>query len=1053
MIAFMTTQTRPPTLLDHVYDELELGAGTLLDASPAPDSAPATQKWRDLGDWLLLAARVEAERIFFVNNDPVLVFASLPANPAEEEILDFYRRTWSLGRPRCLFLMCGTELRVYSLTKLPPTPGQDSSPLEALEIVTSASHISEKLADFHRAGLELGSDPKGRIFDNDDGRADHQLIRDVQAATLELANAGLPHRIAHSLIERAILIRYLEDRRIVTPDYIETIPAPFPSSTTEQSSPGDPPQFGPDSRFIGLLRSKDLTFALFDKLARDFNGDLFLASAAERAAVTTEHLRLLSSMLYGRPTSGQQPLFLWAYDFSVVPTSLISTMYELFYHQDTGNAQEDTYYTPSALVEFILADVLTDSVLDRNPRICDPACGSGVFLVEAYRRIVRHETLRTGTPLSADDLKHLLLTRIAGSDINQAAIQLAAFSLYIAFLNYQTPQDIQQAGPLPKLIHRRNDEDVIAPLVVSDAFAPLRDDPIPPGERASELGGQLPWTSGEFDVVVGNPPWTEIKGERIPGEVWAERKDYAIGQRSPSQLFLWRSLHLLSDSGVAALLVGANAMLNAGPKSKAFRRQWLARVRLEHVVNFSQVRASFFRQGVAPFMLVKFRHADHRPTSHVIYENARQVPKATLARPTIARLERQVVSQDSLQARDYLWKTYAAGSLRDDALMARLSLDTPLRDWSGSLRAYGYQRPHGAAGDLPSESLSKMVSLSRFDSWGQLQDARFEKVPPRVTREPDERLYSGRRLLIRQGISPRFGPHARLETASFAFRHTTYALSVEHLHPWQSAVILGTLLSQLGRYWLYMVSGAWGMWRDTVRLDDLLNLPVRIKSESDRSTQRLVAAIHELQHVSVTNTRPPRQGSPIPLEVRPVMRQIDNDVADLFELTGGERDLVADFWLAQEQDATAPIPNPLPSRGTMSDAQSLGLGGIGPYLQVFLKVWNRRLGGTGEFAWTIWRDHQSNVVAAVFETQAFGKTTGPSNEAGTQEEWTSALRTLGVHWTTSESQSILRYGLVRAVSDTAIVIVKRDERRLWTATAARQDADATAAQVMSLERR
>ena len=39
--------------------------------------------------------------------------------------------------------------------------------------------------------------------------------------------------------------------------------------------------------------------------------------------------------------------------------------------------------------------------------------------------------------------------------------------------------------------------------------------------------------------------------------------------------------------------------------------------------------------------------------------------------------------------------------------------------------------------------------------------------------------------------------------------------------------------------------------------------------------------------------------------------------------------------------------------------------------------------------------------------------------------------------------------MVRAVTDTAIVVVKRDEQHLWTASAAWQDADATAAQLIS----
>ena len=755
-------------------------------------------------------------------------------------------------------------------------------------------------------------------------------------------------------------------------------------------------------------------------------------------------------MLLGRQREGQQQLFLWAYDFNVVPTSLISTMYELFYHQGNEDPQVDTYYTPSDLVEFVLGSVLTGEVLEREPRICDPACGSGIFLVEAYRRIVRHETLRLGALPTAARLKELLLTRVAGCDTDHSAIQLAAFSLYVAYLNYQSPNDIRQAGPLPKLIRRGGEEMTSAPLVLGDAFWPLHGEPSISNDSPTRPEDRLPWQPNGFDVIVGNPPWTEYRGERTLGEHWADRQSYPIGQRSPSQLFLWRAIHLLSPNGVGALLIGANTMVNA-QKSEEFRRRWLKRVSVKHVVNFTQVRSNFFNNAIAPFLLVKFGHVEPESSRYVTYENARRIRQGEPAAPALARLERQIVSQDSLQARDYLWKTYTAGSIRDEALMTRLSLEDRLKEWAGSIQAYGYQRARGKGGNAPSEALRELRSLSSFVSWGPIDDDCFEEVPSVVKWEPDKRLFSGQRLLIRQGITPRFGPHARIEAAPFGFRHTTYAISMEHLPAWRSTVILGTLLSQLGRYWLYMVSGRWGLWKDTLRKGDLLNLPLRFTEEADPRTMRLVGATQKLQHISLGKETRPVPRPVIPTEVKPVMSEIDNSIAEIFELTDAERDLVTDFWLSQEESATGPIVWPTVERGTISDAQELELDGMGHYLQVFLKIWNSRLGGTGEFDWNIWQDREANIIAAVFQTQEVGRQTASLPKGDTREAWRAALSRLGVHWETGQSRSVLRYGLVRAVSPTGIVIVKRNERRLWTASAARLDADATAAQAMSLE--
>ena len=403
--------------------------------------------------------------------------------------------------------------------------------------------------------------------------------------------AGLDTGVAHTLIERAILVRYLEDRKIITDDDFEEIASDIPTL------PEDPivPDFGQPSHFVRFLNDKELTYRLFEKLAEHFNGDLFVTSQYERDLVTSDHLRLLMNLLQGRAGAHQEPLFLWAYDFSVIPTSLISTMYELFCRENMGESMSSIYYTPPQLVEFVLADVLDDQTLAGEPTICDPACGSGIFLVEAYRRIVRHEALREGSLPSSGRLRDILLNRISGCDIDKAAIRLAAFSLYIAFLNYQSPQAIRSAGPLPRLIRGVDSGSETGPLVVSDAFYPRKGEPRSDPLEGTNLHEELPWSTRGFDVIVGNPPWTEIRGERSFSEQWASRLGRTIGDRSPSQLFLWRTLDLLADEGVAALLVSAKAMLNARSTSEVFRSQWLQEVKLERVINFSRVRRDFLK--------------------------------------------------------------------------------------------------------------------------------------------------------------------------------------------------------------------------------------------------------------------------------------------------------------------------------------------------------------------------------------------------------------------------------------------------------------------------
>src|SRR3954454_11871892 len=131
--------TRHTSLLDCAYTELDLVGGTLLASRDGP-TAGVGESWREHGDWLLLARRVGAERMFFVNDDPVFVFSTLPEGAGEAEVVDLYRRAWSLARPRCLFVAIGGELRVYALSQSPVAPGTAHT-LEPLEIVHRTADV------------------------------------------------------------------------------------------------------------------------------------------------------------------------------------------------------------------------------------------------------------------------------------------------------------------------------------------------------------------------------------------------------------------------------------------------------------------------------------------------------------------------------------------------------------------------------------------------------------------------------------------------------------------------------------------------------------------------------------------------------------------------------------------------------------------------------------------------------------------------------------------------------------------------------------------------
>lgn len=123
-----------------------------------------------------------------------------------------------------------------------------------------------------------------------------------------------------------------------------------------------------------------------------------------------------------------------------------------------GNARKTSgsYYTPTELVELVLDETL-DPVLDERAAaedpeaallgvtVCDPACGSGHFLVAAGRRIAKRLAIvRTGdpepTPAAMRAAMHDVVARcIYGVDLSDLAAELAKISLWLESLTPGQP--------------------------------------------------------------------------------------------------------------------------------------------------------------------------------------------------------------------------------------------------------------------------------------------------------------------------------------------------------------------------------------------------------------------------------------------------------------------------------------------------------------------------------------------------------------------------------------------------------------------------------------
>lgn len=1089
----MSNLDSPTSLLQAAYKHLAFDQGALLSAVRQPQSE-ALGDWLDRGDWQSLAEQVGAETIFFVDRDPVVVFAkSDDSSPAVLRRL--YEQIWCMARPQLLFLASPGQLAVYDLSKSPPKSNEALNGQDRLvKIATSVAEVQSELAAYHRELIETGAVFGEERFRDSANRADRALIRDLKTVRHQLSTLTIPrgqkrpslHHL-HSLIGRAIFVRYLEDREILVPSYFESVAARRPAwqklLTQVPTAPALEARMA-ELLFLRVLQNKDFTYALFEQLADDFNGDTFPIDDEERDCIHQEHLDKLRGFLLGSTTQ-QQDLFFFAYRFDIIPIELISTIYEEFYNERTGkDRNQGSHYTPPALVEFVLAQTLTPDVLATKPRVFDPACGSGIFLVESFRRIVRHLWReQNGKRVSRPQLRKILREQIAGIDINEEAVRVAAFSLYLAFLHYQEPREINAERRLPHLTcvsdEERNRRERKKPgaeffdvLLQANAFEAIA--------NTSSTENTRRFGPGSASVVVGNPPWGYPKKEDKDGQKalaqtvkWCDaQKGRPIGDKELSQAFIHLTLSLLRDGGRAGLLVSSGVFFKHHAKSRNFRRVWLTSARLEHVVNFAHVRQIFFSgsqreaKGISPFVSVVFEKTIVGPPDDNRFQYWSAKRTATIENTKCVVLNRgdmHWLSQRDCLADERLWKVYWWGGLRDEILLRRLETFPRLGKLStiapsaSVVCRQGFTESKEERKPSPPWFLKyKELPANKLTSYGPLQKSWLVPVPTAVKRAGSESVYKGTRLLIGRGVG-QAKITARLETQPFAFRNSVNAFRLEGLEPWQEKTLLGICWSSIAKYYFFTTIGSW-LWHDEIHRTNVVELPISFPT-TKAGRERIASIVSELQSIDFHLTPIERGTIGQEQRIQVLEEELDEAIFDVFKLDLAERDLVREmcavgldmFYHHQNSDALRAVIRPPQNSGV---ASTLGQSdhGLTDYLRTFLDIWNKELSPDGEFVWRLASPPSNAPLLAVsFETHYKDKTL-PALVESTAGAWRDLLTKLEKSSRVPvNSTRIFVDTFFRAISEREMLFIKRNERRFWTRTAAREDAESALTYLMNLE--
>ncbi|HMD71781.1 MAG TPA: TaqI-like C-terminal specificity domain-containing protein [Bryobacteraceae bacterium] len=300
------------------------------------------------------------------------------------------------------------------------------------------------------------------------------------------------------------------------------------------------------------------------------------------------------------------------YHFGVLPVEILGTVYERFLgkairltagHQAKVEEKAEVrkaggvYYTPAYIVDYIVKRTAGEQIQGRSPaqlagengkppyRILDMACGSGSFLLGAYRGMLSHclnwniehrpensrkgvyQDLRSGEwRLTIEEKKRILTAHIFGVDVDPQAVEVTKLSLLLKVLEGESDQSLALSQlsfgerALPNLAGNiKCGNSLIGPdyfrgRLSVDAAEMRRVNPL---DWRQEFPGAM--EAGGFDCIIGNPPYVQLSMEAFRDEAvnqyLRETYQFSGGRLNTFAFFIERARQLTREAGKFAYIV------------------------------------------------------------------------------------------------------------------------------------------------------------------------------------------------------------------------------------------------------------------------------------------------------------------------------------------------------------------------------------------------------------------------------------------------------------------------------------------------------------------
>ena len=784
--------------------------------------------------------------ILCLDDKPIAYFKDYATDSIDPAAMrEAHCQLWNQGTAPLLVASSRTEIQVYS-GLAPPAKSDEDVTLNGrrAEVFERTAIALRYLVPSIQTGEFFRKHPASF---NPKNRVDRFLLNQLNATRKRLVDkteGDLDTKTAHALLGRTVFTCYLIDREVIVPAYFDAIGLKgvrFLQDILNQE----------DSE-----TAKQSLYTLFEKLKSDFNGDLFdIDLHAESQRIEAVHIDLLRAFLRGDKMFEKQASFgFFPYDFGIIPIELISSIYESFLEAEDAKEKREAgaYYTPRFVAELVLSTALDNMTSLLDKRFLDPACGSGIFLVGLFNRLAE-EWLRlnpnTKNEERYDAFVTMLQDNIFGIDESETACRIAAFSLYLALLDQLDPRDIgelQAKGKtLPKLVLNKipsSEEETGRTILCRNFFS-------------RSLFEDLPLPDKGFDVVIGNPPWSNKPNSET--EKWCIEEGLPTAQGQLAYGFMWKSPRHLRDRGNVCFLLPTSILLNQQKKALDCQRYWLEEFGVDLFINLADMSFLLFDKPDRPAFIARYRKETPDKVFHYIEYFT---PKTELATLHAGILTLSVQDRSEIRLREPLcdlrdgkvptiWKQSLWGTPRDIKLLDRLSLFSSLEEIVGKTKdkkrwliGRGFQpkddgdnlgklknRPFSKSHfflDAQSASIKLILSDTDCTPLGE----RFKKL----FRLPDERIFQCPHVVVKQGS--RKGLKVAFADFDVVFRDAIYGINGPEQDEELLMFLAGVLDSKLALYYLFHTVANWGTERDKVHEGELLRMPFPLSDTMDSPT-------------------------------------------------------------------------------------------------------------------------------------------------------------------------------------------------------------------------